>query len=535
MVAPLSPLLHVRNLSVAAQIDGKEAQIVRDVSFDLAKGEVLGLIGESGAGKSTVGLATMGYVRSGCTISGGEVIFAGRDLLTVSEPERRAVNANRISYVAQSAAASFNPAFRLMDQIVETVVKVGGRSRATAVEQALQLFREMRLPSPDTIGERFSHQVSGGQLQRMMIAMALMSEPDIIVFDEPTTALDVSTQRDVLISIREVIRNRGMAAIYISHDLAVVAQLADRIAVMRHGAVVEAGDTKQIMDAPQHPYTKLLWSVRKLEAPERQPGHLLLRATGLDVSYGTQRALDNVSIDIERGAMVALVGESGSGKTTLGRLLAGFLPKATGDITFEGQHLAADLKERRPDMARRIQYIYQSAETALNPRHKVRKIIARPLTFFQGMEGEVLGAKTRELLDQVNLPASLLEKYPYELSGGQRQRVAIARAIAGEPDLLICDEVTSALDQVVQVEILSLLKRLRDERGLTCLFITHDIDTVHAIADKVMVMHRGTVVEVGSRSDVLDTPEADYTRELLSAVPQMDPDWLTRQMQARPQ
>jgi peptide/nickel transport system ATP-binding protein len=522
-----APLLRFDGLKIEGNSDDRWQPIVNGVSLELRRGEFLGLVGESGAGKSTLGLAAMGYTRPGCRIAGGRVTFDGIDLFAASERTRTRLRGARIAYVAQSAAASFNPALRLLDQTVETAVYWNLQDRAAATADAIELYRRMRLPHPESIGLRYPHQVSGGQLQRIMTAMAVSCRPDLIIFDEPTTALDVSTQREVLIAMREIVREVNAAALYITHDLAVVAQMAHRVVVLRNGSVVEEAATRAIMDAPQADYTKTLWAVRKLSNPERESEQpLLLEATDLSLRYGDVHALKGVSIEIPRKTTVAVVGESGSGKSTLARVIGGVATAPSGSIRFDGKVLPLAVGERDKETRRRIQLIYQSADTSLNPRQTVRDILARPLKFFFGLSNNALERRIDELMQMVELTPALQHRYPGELSGGQKQRVSIARALAARPDLIICDEVTSALDQVVQEGILKMLLGLQERFGISYLFITHDIVTVRAIADRVVVMNRGEVVEQGPRSTVLQPPHAAYTADLLAAVPDMDPSWL---------
>ena len=522
------PLLNIKNLQIDGLSDGSWRSIVRFVDLELKRGEVLGLIGESGAGKSTIGIAAMGAVRDGCRFSGGEVWFDGQDLLALGEEGCRALRGSRIAYVAQSAAAAFNPAHRLMDQVIEAGVQHGLVSEDAARAEAVSLYRQLQLPNPEEIGFRYPHQVSGGQLQRMMTAMAMLCRPDLIIFDEPTTALDVTTQVEVLGAIRTAVQSYGTAAIYVTHDLAVVSQMADRIMVLRHGQVVEEAPTRQMLAAPAQDYTRSLWSVRKLARPVRADQPPILTVEAVSARYrGGPKVLQDVSIAVPRGRTVAVVGESGSGKSTLARVITGLLPPASGRIMFDGQALSSALSGRTREMRRRVQMIYQSADTALNSRQRVSDAIGRPLTFYHGLTGAARDRRVAELLDQIELPADFADRFPEELSGGQKQRISIARALAAEPDLILCDEVTSALDQIVQEEILRLLMRLQDEKGISYLFITHDIATVRAIADQVVVMHRGAVVEAGPKAEILAPPHAPYTELLLSSVPEMDPDWLT--------
>ncbi|ESX65760.1 ABC transporter [Mesorhizobium sp. LSHC420B00] len=527
-------LLQIRNLHVEGFSDERWHPIVRGVDLALKRGEVLGLIGESGAGKSTIGLAAMGYAKPGCRITQGSILFDGTDLLALSETGRRRLRGSRIAYVAQSAAASFNPAHRLLDQTVETVVAHGIASREKANRSAVDLYRRLQLPDPETIGFRYPHQVSGGQLQRAMTAMAMACRPDLIVFDEPTTALDVTTQVEVLASIRNIVEEFNTAAIYVTHDLAVVAQMADRIMVLRHGLTVEEAETRQMLASPSQEYTKTLWAVRKLAKPEVPADDYLLTIDNVTAAYGRAvKVLQDVSIKVPRGRTVAVVGESGSGKSTLARVITGLLPPLSGSISFAGQALSKTLKARPKEILRRIQMIYQMPDNALNPRQTVEEVIARPLEFYIGLKGAQRDRRIGELMHMVEMSETYLDRLPAELSGGQKQRVCIARALAADPELIICDEITSALDQIVQEEILKLLMRLQRELGMSYIFITHDIATVRAIADEIVVMHQGKIVEQGLKSEVLTPPHAPYTERLLSSVPEMDPDWLTRLLASR--
>lgn len=527
-------LLEIRGLRIEGSSDGIWHPIVRGVDLSLNRGEVLGLIGESGAGKSTIGLAAMGFARPGCRIVDGTILFDGIDLRRASEAEKRKLWGSRIAYVAQSAAAAFNPAHRLIDQTVETAVSHGIMTREAAEADARELFRRLQLPDPDNIGERYPHQVSGGQLQRAMTAMAMSCRPDLIIFDEPTTALDVTTQVEVLAAMRDIVEQFHTAAIYITHDLAVVAQMADRIMVLRHGREVEQAATREMLAAPREDYTRTLWAVRKLAKPESISDDIVLRVHEVDASYSNVvKVLDNVSVHLPRGRTVAVVGESGSGKSTLARVITGLLPPSKGEIHFNGQALPPALKDRSKDMLRRIQMIYQSADTSLNPKQTIRDIIGRPLEFYHGLRGAARDRRVVELLEAIELDESHIDRLPTELSGGQKQRISIARALAAEPEIIICDEVTSALDQIVQEEILSLLMRLQKETNVSYLFITHDIATVRAISDEIVVMHRGKVVQQGPKTTVLNPPYPPYTELLLSSVPQMDPDWLTNLLAAR--
>ena len=520
-------LLSIKGLKIQGFSDEKWHDIINGIDLTLHAGEVLGLIGESGAGKSTLGLAAMGYTQPGCRITAGEIIFDGVDLTKLTDGEKRKFWGNRMTYVAQSAAASFNPARRLIVQTTASTIRAGIKDQASAYEDAQQLYSVLNLPDPKHIGERYPHQVSGGQLQRVMTAMAMSPRPDLLIFDEPTTALDVTTQVEVLASMRSIVEEFNTAAIYITHDLAVVAQMADVIKVLRYGNEVEEAPTRQMLNAPQEEYTKSLWSVRSLEKTQQEAEASILSLQSIDAAYGVEKVLHDVSIEVPKGSTVAVVGESGSGKSTAARVITGLLPQISGIVRFDGEDLPPALSNRSKDQKRRIQMIYQMADTAMNPRQTVREIIGRPLEFYLSMRGSEQTNRIVELLEMIELDASFMERLPGELSGGQKQRICIARALAAEPDFIICDEVTSALDQIVQEGILKLLLRLQEELGLTYLFITHDISTVKAIADQVVVMNQGEVVEQGLKTEVFSPPHPDYTELLLSSVPEMDPDWLS--------
>lgn len=527
-----TPLVKIRDIRIDGRSDETWLPIIKGVNLTLQRGQVLGLIGESGAGKSTLGLAAMGYTRDGVRISGGSVEFDGIDLLTASAAVKRDLLGKRIAYVAQSAAASFNPAHRLIDQHVEAPVQHGIAGRKDSAEDGIALYRKLRLPNPEEIGFRYPHQVSGGQLQRAMTAMAMSCRPDLIIFDEPTTALDVTTQIEVLSAIRDIVAQYNTAAIYITHDLAVVAQMADRIKVLLRGEEIETADTRTMLTAPVQDYTKSLWAVRSFERPAKpavQTGAVpLVSVRNVDAAYGKEKVLHDVSFDIHAGRTVAVVGESGSGKSTTARCITGLLPPMAGQILFDGAPLSPDYRKRSKDQLRQIQMIYQMADTALNPRMSVGQIIARPVQFYLGLTGKAKRQRVDALLNQIELdPAEYYNRLPSELSGGQKQRIGIARALAAEPRFIICDEVTSALDQLVAEGILRLLARLQDELSLSYMFITHDLATVRAIADEVVVMKDGYVVEQGPKAEMFSPPHHAYTDLLLSSVPEMDPDWLT--------
>lgn len=528
------PLLKVRGLKIGATAypPGEkpiDIKIVHGVDFDLQPGKVLGLIGESGAGKSTIGLAAMAYGRGGVEITGGEVWVNGRDILKERLRAVRRLRGAEVTYVSQSAAASFNPAKKIMDQVTEAAIYQNKFTKAEAEERAVDLFRKLGLPDPETIGNRYPHQVSGGQLQRCMTALALCPQPDLVVFDEPTTALDVTTQIDVLAAIKEAIAATGVAALYITHDLAVVAQVSDHIMVLQQGDMVEYGTVDQIINAPKEEYTKALVSVRSIRHEEKTPTDTpVLRVENVTARYaGTDfDVLKKINVDIHPGQTLAVVGESGSGKSTLARVITGLLPPSDGTITFDGRELAPALAQRPIEDLREMQMIYQMADTAMNPRQTVGTIIGRPLEFYFGLKGKAKQKRIQELLDEIELGDGFQDRYPAELSGGQKQRVCIARALAAKPKLIICDEVTSALDPLVADGILKLLLNLQKIEDVAYLFITHDLATVKAIADSIAVMYQGEVVRYGTKSQVLSPPFDDYTDLLLSSVPEMKIGWL---------
>ena len=528
-------LLEILGLRIEGQSDEAWHEIVKGVDLTLRRGEVLGLIGESGAGKSTIGLAAMGYARPGCRITAGSIRFDSVNLADVSEAERRKICGARIAYVAQSAAASFNPAHRIIDQYVEAPLQHGVMGKAEAKRTAVDLFRRLRLPDAEHIGFRYPHQVSGGQLQRAMTAMAMACRPDLIIFDEPTTALDVTTQIEVLAAIKDIVHQFNTAAIYITHDLAVVAQMADRVMVLRYGELVEEAPTGEMLSNPQHAYTKSLWAVRSLRKEEEEPGEgALLSVHGVNAGYrAAVKVLQDISIEVPRGRTVAVVGESGSGKSTLARVITGLLPPLKGQIVFDGKPLPPALKGRSKDMLRRLQMIYQSPDTALNPRRRVRDILGRPLQLHSGLTGKARERRIVELLEMIELDQHFIDRLPGELSGGQKQRICIARAVAVEPELIICDEVTSALDQIIAEGILKLLLRLQKELNVSYLYITHDLATVKAIADWIVVMRNGRIVQQGAKGQVLTPPHHPYTDLLLSSVPEMATGWLDNLMAER--
>ena len=526
------PLVKISNLEIDGIADETRTRIINNVSLELNRGEVMGLIGESGAGKSTLGLAAMGFTRDGCEIVDGNIMFDGIDLVTATPDVKRQLLGKRIAYVAQSAAASFNPAHKIINQHAEAPLCHGVSSRTEAEADAIDLYERLRLPNPDEIGFRYPHQVSGGQLQRAMTAMAMSCRPDLIIFDEPTTALDVTTQIEVLVAIREIVEQFQTAAIYITHDLAVVAQMADRVKVLLRGDEVEEADTRTMLDAPREDYTKSLWAVRSFQRPQKplaKKGAVpVISLRNVTAAYGSNDpVVRDVSFDIHEGRTVAVVGESGSGKSTTARCITGLLPPMTGEIAFRNEVLPADYRKRSVDQLRQAQMIYQMADTALNPRKRIGEIIGRPVEFYLGLKGAEKRRRVEELLELIEMdPKEYINRLPSELSGGQKQRIGIARALAAEPKFIICDEVTSALDQLVAEGILKLLTRLQEEMKLSYMLITHDLSTVRAIADEVVVMKDGLIVEAGPKDEMFTPPHHAYTDLLLSSVPEMNPDWL---------
>jgi peptide/nickel transport system ATP-binding protein len=535
-------MIEVKGLRVVAGApSGPVSEIVKGVSFSVKKGEVLALIGESGSGKTTIALALLGYARAGCSISGGSVRIGEVEVLSLDVKGRRALRARTVAYVAQSASAGFNPARTIMDQVTEPALLHRLMTKDAARAKAIGLFRALALPAPETIGERYPHQVSGGQLQRLMAAMALITDPAVVVFDEPTTALDVTTQIEVLAAFKKVIRELGTTAVYVSHDLAVVAQMADRIVVLNGGAVKENGAVAQVLDAPVDAYTRqLLAATRRPEAvlgtPEKTSEVIppLLEIRGLAAGYGrvdrfgapAVRVLDDVSLSIPRGTTLGVIGESGSGKTTLARVVAGLVDRTRGEVLFNGEPLPEQLARRTPQQYRQIQIVFQNADTALNPSHSIADILGRPLAFYHHLRGAAAKKRMLELLDLVKLPASIATRTPAGLSGGQKQRVNLARALAAEPALILCDEVTSALDTVVGAAILDLLAELRRELSVSYMFISHDISTVRAICDEVIVLYAGRRVEAGQRDVLAAPPYHPYTGLLVDSVPALKPGWL---------
>jgi len=545
----MTAVLDVRDLTVRVQgSEGSPVPIVKGVSFEVGKGEVVALIGESGSGKTTIALAALAYCRPGLEFCGGRVLLHGEDILAMSPSEQRGLRGRNVAYLAQSAAATFNPAFPIGEQVTESAVLHGALTRKEADAKAEELYRALDLPNPESVGRRYPHQVSGGQLQRLMAAMALCGNPDLLVLDEPTTALDVTTQIEVLKAFKKVIKDRGTAAIYVSHDIAVVAQIADRIVVLQDGEIKEQGLVSQVIGRPSHDYTRRLMSaVRPRPAtgsseadPESHQTRPALALTNVSAGYGGSEngepkipVLRNIDLAVGQAKVVGVIGESGCGKSTLARVLAGLLPAASGDVMLEGNKLKPDLRQRSREELRKIQIVFQMADTALNPRQRISAILGRPLEFYHGRKGARKRRRVAELLELVELPADFADRYPGELSGGQKQRINLARALAASPEVLLCDEVTSALDSIVAASIIELLKRLRKQISTSFVFISHDLSTVASFADEILVLYAGRIVERGPAAQVLSPPYHPYTRLLIASVPELQVGWLEKAIDAR--
>ncbi len=533
----------------APQSDGSELEIVKGVDFQVPKGKVVALIGESGSGKTTISLSSLGYCKPGLKFSGGQARLLGDDLCQKSTSELRPLRGRKVAYLAQSAAATFNPSIKINEQVVEASVTRNLMSRKEADARALELYKSLDLPNPETIGDRYPHQVSGGQLQRLMAAMALCGKPDLLVLDEPTTALDVTTQIEVLKAFKKVIHEEGAAAIYVSHDLAVVAQIADYIVVLYGGEVMERGPAEAIINNPKHSYTKRLMAAANpwnadaaAEDTQRANEKKEDVATMLDVSAGYGKTwngkpavnvLDNINFTVPKRSTVGVIGESGSGKSTLARVYAGLLPPSEGSLLLNGREIEPSYRRRSIDQLRRVQFVYQMADTALNPRQRVGDIIGRPLEFYLGLKGKKKRSRVNELLQLVDLTPEFASRYPEALSGGQKQRVNLARSLAADPEIILCDEVTSALDTIVGGNVIALLKRLQREIGVSIVFISHDLSTVASLASDVVVMNKGQIVEHGPTRQILKRPQHPYTKLLISSVPEMRLGWLEETVSAR--
>ena len=523
----------------AVRDDGSELPIVKEVNFQVREGEVVALIGESGSGKTTIALSALGYCKPGLKISGGSTYLFDQDLSAMNIEELRQIRGEKVAYLAQSAIATFNPALKINEQVTESAVIHGSKTQPEADSFAKGLYGALDLPDPDNIGTRYPHQVSGGQLQRLMAAMALCGEPSLLVLDEPTTALDVTTQIEVLKAFKKVIRERGAAAIYVTHDLAVVAQIADRIVVLYNGDIQEKGSANAVISKPRHPYTRrLMEAVRPLPAAGKRAKENVLpdnviEINGVSAGYGgdvmsnpKEVILKDINLQLARGEVLGIIGESGSGKSTLARVIAGLLPSFKGDILLDKQKLQPRLEDRPRSELRKIQFVYQMADTAINPKQTIGNILGRPLEFYLDMYGSKRKDRVLELLEMVELPKEFYTRFPHELSGGQKQRINLARALAAEPEVLLCDEVTSALDSIVGANVIELLRGLRKNLGVSFVFISHDLSTVSAFADTIAVMYKGIIAETGTVHKVLSPPSHPYTDLLISSVPELRVGWL---------
>ena len=530
--------LEVQGLGIGyRRADGEIVGAVRGVEFTVEAGSSLGIVGESGSGKSTVARALLGHCRPGGVITAGAVRIAGEDILRLDEPARRRLRGRHIAFVPQNPLSSLTPHMRIGDQVDEAVRHLRGCGAAEARARTLELFEATNLPDPKGICARFPHELSGGQRQRVVIAAALAGDPGVLVLDEPTTALDKTTEVQVLELVRTLRERFGTSLIYVSHDLGVISRMCDQVIVMHQGRIVEQGPAARIFGAPAHVYTRqLIAAIPRVDAepPEReqqQAQDALLVAKDLAFSYPARRrawfqpppatarpALAGLSFAIGRGETLGLVGESGSGKSTAASLVAGLMAPSGGSLHFDGQPLAAKATDRSPTLRRRVQIVFQDPLSSLNPRQRIAAILERPLTLFTGLRGPALRERAQALMRAMHLDPALLECYPRQLSGGQQQRVAIARAFAAEPDLIVCDEITSALDVSVQAQVLELLLELQRKTGTAYLFISHDLGVVRRMADRVVVLRHGEVREAGATRQVFDAPADDYTRLLLQAT-----------------
>ncbi len=536
------PILEVDNLKIdARKDDGSLTPIVKGVSFNVKPGEVVALIGESGSGKTTIALSALGYTKPGLEFTSGEVRLHGQDVISMPSEEKRLMRGQKVAYLAQSAAATFNPAMTIGEQVTESAIIHGQLLKEDAENRAEELYRALELPEPDRLGKRYPHQVSGGQLQRLMAAMALCGNPDLLVLDEPTTALDVTTQIEVLKAFKSVIKQEGSAAIYVTHDLSVVAQIADEIVVLYAGEVQEHGSAEQVISTPNHDYTRRLMNAVRPPPAAGQGDDIeksdievpVLELKNIFAGYGKIRdgsqnvsVLENINIKIRKGQTVGVIGESGCGKSTMARVMSGLLPASQGNVLLSGENLKPDLKNRSRSELQKIQFVFQMADTALNPRQRIDQILGRPLEFYLALKGGEKRKRIAELLEMVELPHDFVGRYPDELSGGQKQRINLARALAASPEILLCDEVISALDTIVGANIIELLKQLRKNTGVSFVFISHDLSTVASFADHIVVLYAGKVVDQGNVDEVLSPPYHPYTRLLISSVPELRVGWL---------
>lgn len=519
-------LLEVRNLSVRFHIAQKIVHAVNDVSWYIDRGETLAILGESGSGKSVSSSAILNLID--CPpgeITSGEILFEGQDLLKLSEEDHRAINGKRISMIFQDPLSHLNPVYTVGWQIAETMT-AHGHSAQEAKAHTLELLSRVGIPNPEAAIKKYPHEFSGGQRQRLMIAMALALKPDILIADEPTTALDVTVQAEVLTLLEELQKETGMGLVLITHDLGVVAEVADRVVVMEKGVIVETGTPESIYHHPQHPYTQKLISAAPGKGLMRQEDlshNLLLSCVDLKKSYGKFDALKGVSFDVQRSEALAIVGESGSGKSTLAKLIVKLEDATGGQALWQGRDLLTMSYKEMAKIRKNIQMVFQDPTQSLNPRMSIYEIISEAWVIHPDvLPKNQWQARVAELLEQVGLSPDYASRYPHQFSGGQRQRIAIARALALEPELIICDEAVSALDVSIQAQVIDLLSNLRDKLGIAFIFIAHDLPVVRDFADRVLVMQSGEKVEIGTVQQIFDNPQKDYTKRLLAAG--LDPD-----------
>ncbi|SNB81417.1 MULTISPECIES: ABC transporter ATP-binding protein [unclassified Agrobacterium] len=527
-------IIDARNIAVTFKVEHGTVQAVKDISFQLYRGETIAIVGESGSGKSVTARTVMGLLTKRATISKSAVVrFNGEDILKFSSRQRRALRGNRISMIFQEPMSSLNPIYTIGSQIVEAIRVHSKLSRKEAEARALDLLRQVQIPEPEARLKQYPHQLSGGQRQRVMIAMALSNDPDVLIADEPTTALDVTVQAQILNLIRDLQKKRGMAVVLITHDLTIVKQFSDYVYVMQHGEMREHNTTEQLFAAPQHPYTKRLLASEPQGTAKPLPENsgVLLTASGVRVSFMMRYgglfkpelkeliAVDSLGLTLNRHETLGLVGESGSGKTTFGQSLLRLNEPVGGEVIFDGERVDGRSRAEMRPLRSRMQIVFQDPFASLNPRMTIGQIIEEGL-IINGLgrtKAERLD-RVRDALEAAGMPGNILSRFPHEFSGGQRQRIAIARAVALEPEFILLDEPTSALDLSVQAQIIDLLRKLQDERGLSYLFISHDLKVVRALCHRVIVMQRGQIVEQGPVEDVLTNPKTEYTQRLVRAA-----------------
>ncbi|WP_280170914.1 ABC transporter ATP-binding protein [Agrobacterium pusense] len=527
-------IIDARNIAVTFKVEHGLVEAVKDISFQLYRGETIAIVGESGSGKSVTARTVMGLLTKRATVAKSAVVrFNGDDILKFSSRQRRALRGNRISMIFQEPMSSLNPIYTIGSQIVEAIRVHSKLSKKQAEARALDLLRQVQIPEPEARLKQYPHQLSGGQRQRVMIAMALSNDPDVLIADEPTTALDVTVQAQILNLIRDLQKKRGMAVVLITHDLTIVKQFSDYVYVMQHGEMREHNTTERLFAAPQHPYTKRLLASepRGTAKPLPENSGVLLTASGVRVSFMMRYgglfkpelkeliAVDSLGLTLRRHETLGLVGESGSGKTTFGQSLLRLNEPVGGEVVFDGQRVDGRSRAEMRPLRSRMQIVFQDPFASLNPRMTIGQIIEEGL-IINGLgktKAERLD-RVRDALEAAGMPGNILSRFPHEFSGGQRQRIAIARAVALEPEFILLDEPTSALDLSVQAQIIDLLRKLQDERGLSYLFISHDLKVVRALCHRVIVMQRGRIVEEGPVEDVLSQPKTEYTQRLVRAA-----------------